>query len=358
MAELIFYGIAQPRKTLCVAIWHEEWVIAKAVLALRLAKDFAGAAPLEVRNDISLPRQHHGAKEIGRAVRYIAQLREQARIIFCMIALLTAETGRPNARSASESLDAEARVIGQDPAFVYATDGLGLECRIGKKRVARFLDSRPIGKIIGIEDMPSGPEHLADFGSFMSIARSNDEVLHHATMIADLTGEDKEEILCTREDSGLAIAMNNMNGTKIFTMVAFFAMSLFASAVTPGWVTDLDKAKELAKKEKKNVLVQFTGSDFCPPCMMMHKEVFSQEEFTKKASEKFILVELDFPKKDKELADKNKPYAEEYKVEGFPTVILLDSEGKEFSRFFAAAHPKIDTFLAHLDKSLEYKDLD
>lgn len=149
-----------------------------------------------------------------------------------------------------------------------------------------------------------------------------------------------------------------MNTRKFFSLVAFFAMSLFANAETKGWQTDLVNAKEQAKKEKKNLLVQFTGSDWCPPCKMMHQNVFSKEEFTKKASEKFILVELDFPKKDKELAKKNQPHAEFHKVEGFPTVILLDSEGKEFSRFFASEHPKVDLFLAHLTKTLEKKELD
>jgi thioredoxin-related protein len=163
---------------------------------------------------------------------------------------------------------------------------------------------------------------------------------------------------CTREGNAIADCLMNMNVRRFFSVVAFFAMSLFVNAENGAWVTDLAKAKEQAKKEKKNLLLQFTGSDWCPPCMMMHKNVFSKEDFTKKASGKFILVELDFPKKDKELANKNQPHAEKYKVEGFPTVILLDSSGKEFSRFSAIEHPKVDAFLAHLEKSLERKDLD
>jgi len=105
-------------------------------------------------------------------------------------------------------------------------------------------------------------------------------------------------------------------------------------------------------------MLEFTGSDWCPPCIMMSKKVFSKEEFLKQASEKFVLVHLDFPNGDPELKKKNEPYAEKYEIEGFPTVVLLDSEGKEFTRFFASQYPDIDLFLSHLETSLENKDLD
>lgn len=139
--------------------------------------------------------------------------------------------------------------------------------------------------------------------------------------------------------------------------VAALTSSAFAST-REGWSTDLDKAFERAKAEKKPVLVEFTGSDWCPPCIAMRKNVFSKKEFVDAASKKFILVELDFPKGDEALAAKNQPFAEKYKIEGFPTVILFDSEGKEFTRFFASAYPTIDEFLKHLDQSLAKKELD
>lgn len=150
---------------------------------------------------------------------------------------------------------------------------------------------------------------------------------------------------------------------KAITHLAFFAVgsalvsSAFASA-PEGWLTDLDKAFEQAKKEKKSVLVEFTGSDWCPPCIAVRKNVFSKKEFVEKASEKFVLVELDFPNGDKELAEKNEPIREKYDVDGFPTVILFTAEGKRFSTFNPAQYMKIDAFLGHLDTELEKKDLD
>ncbi|BCU76468.1 thioredoxin family protein [Luteolibacter sp. LG18] len=139
--------------------------------------------------------------------------------------------------------------------------------------------------------------------------------------------------------------------------VAALSASAF-SATLEGWSTDLEKALATAKKEKKSVLVEFTGSDWCPPCIAMRKNVFSKKDFVDKASKKFVLVELDFPKAEKEIAEKNKPLAEKYKIEGFPTVVLLDPQGKEFNRFFASQFPDSEGFLKHLDESLTKKELD
>lgn len=144
--------------------------------------------------------------------------------------------------------------------------------------------------------------------------------------------------------------------TWLASVTVSTALASVAFAATPeGWTTDLEKALEDAKKEKKAVLVEFTGSDWCPPCIAMRKNVFSKKEFVEGASKNFILVELDFPNGDPALKEKNQPYAEKYAIEGFPTVVLLDSEGKEFNRFFASEYPKVDSFLAHLGESLKGK---
>ncbi len=136
--------------------------------------------------------------------------------------------------------------------------------------------------------------------------------------------------------------------------VAALTASAFAS--TPeGWSTDLEKAFTKAKAEKKSVLVEFTGSDWCPPCIAMRKNVFSKKEFVDAASKKFVLVELDYPNGDAAVKEKNAPFAEKYKIEGFPTVILFTAEGKEFTRFFASEFPKTDLFLKHIDEALAKK---
>lgn len=141
--------------------------------------------------------------------------------------------------------------------------------------------------------------------------------------------------------------------------VGVAALSASAFATTPaGWTTDLEKAFERAKAENKSVLVEFTGSDWCPPCIAMRKNVFTKKEFVDGASKNFVLVELDFPRGDQAVKEKNQPYADKYKIEGFPTIILFTPDGKEFTRFFASEYPAVDAFLAHLDSALEKKDLD
>ena len=69
------------------------------------------------------------------------------------------------------------------------------------------------------------------------------------------------------------------------------------SAGGAGWSHDVDAALKQAKKEGKDVLMDFTGSDWCGWCIRLNKEVFSQKEFLPAVTKNFVLVELDFPRK-------------------------------------------------------------
>ena len=97
----------------------------------------------------------------------------------------------------------------------------------------------------------------------------------------------------------------------------------------------IEKAVEAAKKDKKDILVDFTGSDWCGWCIRLNEEVFSQEAFKKGAASKFVFVELDFPQR-KALADEQKQYnarmQQLHGIEGFPTVLVLDSEGRAYAK--------------------------
>ena len=151
---------------------------------------------------------------------------------------------------------------------------------------------------------------------------------------------------------------------KAVTYLAAFALSATAlvshafAEPLKGWSDDLDKALAQAKAEHKAVLVEFTGSDWCPPCKMMRAGVFSKAEFVDAASKNYVLVEIDMPKGDQAVVKKNQPTVEKYKIDGFPTVLLLDASGKEFSRFYASKYPKTADFLKQLAAELEKKDLD
>ncbi len=97
------------------------------------------------------------------------------------------------------------------------------------------------------------------------------------------------------------------------------------------WKTDYDAALKQAATENKYVLVDFSGSDWCGWCIKLEKEVFSQKEFIDYAQANLICVLLDFPR-GKELPkaqkDANQALLDKYQVQGFPTVLILNPQGK------------------------------
>ncbi len=107
------------------------------------------------------------------------------------------------------------------------------------------------------------------------------------------------------------------------------------SAAEDLWQTDFKAAQAEAKKEKKYLLVDFTGSDWCGWCIKLHNEVFDKESFKSEAPKQFVLVELDFPQQKEQSDDlkkQNKELSEKYDIKGYPTVLLMDAEGEVMAR--------------------------
>ena len=107
------------------------------------------------------------------------------------------------------------------------------------------------------------------------------------------------------------------------------------------WLTSLPDALTQAKEGKKLILLDFTGSDWCPPCKMLHEKVLTQKEFLDHASENLVLVMLDFPRSKEqshELKAANNELAKKFNIEGYPTLVLLDGEGNELAREAGLAH--------------------
>ena len=110
---------------------------------------------------------------------------------------------------------------------------------------------------------------------------------------------------------------------------------IVASEAAEGWKTDYTVALAQAGKENKMVLLDFTGSDWCGWCIKLQKDTFSKPEFEKFAEQSLVLVELDFPRgktQSDELKKQNEELAEKFGVQGFPTLVLLDPQGKEAAR--------------------------
>jgi protein disulfide-isomerase len=104
------------------------------------------------------------------------------------------------------------------------------------------------------------------------------------------------------------------------------------SAVGVGeWTTDYAAALSQARATKKTVFLFFTGSDWCGWCKRLDKEVLSTSDFKTYARANLILVKLDFPHdipQAAQLKARNQKLAQQYGVDGFPTIVVLNSAGK------------------------------
>ncbi len=118
------------------------------------------------------------------------------------------------------------------------------------------------------------------------------------------------------------------------------------------WLTDVWEAQHKAKAGNKLILLNFTGSDWCGWCIKLKKEVFDTPEFVGFARKRLVLVEVDFPMR-RELPplqrQANEALQNHYKVQGYPTLIILDSEGRQLGQMgYQPGGPK--PFLARLNK--------
>ena len=120
---------------------------------------------------------------------------------------------------------------------------------------------------------------------------------------------------------------------KKFILLLFIAVSISFDGV-PCWFTNIDDAVAEAKSSNKRVMVLFTGSDWCPPCINLEKYILSSNEFKVYANKNLVLVKIDFPKRNgltKEQEAYNHRVQTLYKIEGYPTAIILNSLGKRIS---------------------------
>jgi thioredoxin-related protein len=110
---------------------------------------------------------------------------------------------------------------------------------------------------------------------------------------------------------------------------------LAVPAFAGGWGDNYQQALATAAKEHRNVLLDFTGSDWCGWCIRLKKETFDQPAFKDYADKNLVLVEVDFPQGktlSAEVKKQNDTLQQQYQVEGFPTLVLLTPEGKEIKR--------------------------
>lgn len=127
----------------------------------------------------------------------------------------------------------------------------------------------------------------------------------------------------------------SVNFFRLTAMAAFAAFSLALSQAAEDSTATFDEVLARAQQDKKPILLEFTGSDWCPPCKKMQREIFSQPDFQAFAQKEIVFLTLDFPRGKKlsvEIQQRNERLLDQFGVEGFPTLVLLDSSGKELAR--------------------------
>lgn len=112
------------------------------------------------------------------------------------------------------------------------------------------------------------------------------------------------------------------------------ACLLFIALLPVQWETDFATAQKTARDKNRLILLNFSGSDWCTPCMATKKDYLENEVFTKMAQENLVLLNADFPRRKKNMLSaeqtaKNEALAEKYNKQGsFPLTLLLDANGK------------------------------
>lgn len=120
------------------------------------------------------------------------------------------------------------------------------------------------------------------------------------------------------------------------------------------WTDNFEKAQLEAKASGKVLLLNFSGSDWCGWCKKLDREVFSKNEFKAFARERLVPVVIDFPQRkaqSRKVQERNLALAKQYKVQGFPTILLVSAEGKVIARTgYRDGGP--EPYVAHLKELL------
>lgn len=143
--------------------------------------------------------------------------------------------------------------------------------------------------------------------------------------------------------------MNRIARTFAVCMI-LSASSAFAA--DEGWTVDFEAAKAAAAKDSKDLFLEFTGSDWCPPCKLLKAKILDQEAFKKDAPKGFVLVKLDYPRDkshqtESEIAQ-NKGLQKHYEIAGFPTVILADAAGRPYAKTVGFPNVTVEEYMKRL----------
>lgn len=142
---------------------------------------------------------------------------------------------------------------------------------------------------------------------------------------------------------------------KLLLLSFYCAIRVYA----PSWLTDFDEAQKIAEKNHQWIVLNFSGSDWCGPCIRMHKEIFDSEAFRLFADHQLVLVNADFPRLKKNKLSPaqqkhNDALAEKYNASGaFPCTLLLDARGNIIKRWEGYPAKGSEAFVAEIKQALD-----
>jgi len=133
-------------------------------------------------------------------------------------------------------------------------------------------------------------------------------------------------------------------------------LSLPTAQAAEGWLVDFEKAKAQAAKEEKSILMEFTGSDWCPPCKALTANVLSKDVFKTEMPKNFVLLKLDSPRdKSKQTPEEIEQYkvlSAKYGIQGVPTIFLADAKGRPYYQTVGYSGDPADKYVANLKEQL------
>ncbi len=139
-------------------------------------------------------------------------------------------------------------------------------------------------------------------------------------------------------------------------MKSILTLAWISIFISGQWLTDFQAAQQQAQREHKQILISFSGSDWCGPCIKMKQEVYGSAAFDSLAQKKLVLVRADFPRaKKNQLPEQqvklNEALAEKYNPQGkFPFTVLTDENGKVLKTWDGYAFGSQDNFMKELNQ--------
>lgn len=143
----------------------------------------------------------------------------------------------------------------------------------------------------------------------------------------------------------------SLNKKSLISLFGLVMAAFGAMAADETWLTDFDAAMAQAKAENKVILVEFHGSDWCPPCIKLNNEILSKDAFKSFAESSLILVNADFPRKTKlpeAQQEHNNALARKFGVQVFPTVVLVDKNGNVLDKIVGFPRGGVEGFIASI----------